>query len=100
MKYMFDWGSGTCLWSENKPAIERYDYPVEIDKLPISYELKGYLAKLVERHDMALNWDNPSGDLMWSEEEQRHFIEDATDGYKRLCRELGDKYLVRLAELI
>ena len=29
MKYMFDWGSGTCVWSTNDAAIDKYDYPVD-----------------------------------------------------------------------
>ena len=29
MKYMFDWGSGTCVWSTNDAAIDKYDYHVD-----------------------------------------------------------------------
>ena len=40
MKYLFDWGSGTCLWSTIDAAIDKYDYPVVLDNLPISSNLK------------------------------------------------------------
>ncbi len=38
IKYMFDWGSGVCLWSSNDEAKEKFgDYPIEdLEKLPVS----------------------------------------------------------------
>ena len=42
LKYMFDWGSGVCLWSSNDKAKEKFgDYPIEeMEKLPVSAELR------------------------------------------------------------
>lgn len=34
MKFMFDWLSGTCVWSVNAAAHERYDYPVDLSSFP------------------------------------------------------------------
>ena len=41
MRYMFDWGSGVCLWSNSNETIEKFgDYPIEdLENLPISDEL-------------------------------------------------------------
>lgn len=41
MRYMFDWGSGVCFWSNSDEAREKFcDYPIEeFEKLPISDEL-------------------------------------------------------------
>ena len=36
MKFMFDWLSGTCVWSVNDAAHEKYDYPVDLSELPIT----------------------------------------------------------------
>ncbi len=96
MKYMFDWGSGTCLWSTNDAAIEKYDYPVDIKDLPISEDLRNYLDYLIVKHDEALNWDDPADDLLWTEEQQKIFAQKALKGYERLCDELKNEYEIAL----
>ena len=36
-KYMFDWGSGACVWSTNEASVDKFgDYPVMTDVLPVS----------------------------------------------------------------
>ena len=41
LKFMFDWGSGVCLWSDNESAREKFgDYPVFCSDLPVSKDLK------------------------------------------------------------
>lgn len=92
MKFMFDWGSGTCLWSANDAAIERYNYPVDLLKLPLSGELLKRLEVLVNRHDEALDWDDPAGDLLWNEDQQKEFTKEALKAYREVCLELGPKY--------
>ena len=98
MKYMFDWGSETCLWSTNEASFEWYDYPVEINDLPISKEMKQRLEAVIDRHDKALNWSNPAGELLWDESQQKNFYKDAIDLYYSLCNELGSDYKVELWE--
>lgn len=100
MKYMYDWGSGTCLWSENEAAAKEYGSPVDVESLPLTKELQRTLLHLIEWHDEALNWDDPASDLLWTEEEKAEFTKEAMHGYERLCRELKDDYLITLAELI
>lgn len=101
MKYMFDWGGGICVWSVNKKAVEDYDYPVSLERLPISDDLKAYLEKLMDRYDEALNWDDPAGDLLWNEEEKEQFRQEATIGYERMRRELPEsEYLIHFEVLI
>lgn len=93
-RFMFDWGSGTCVWSANDAARKKFDYAVELSQLPISDELVDYLNKICDKHDEALDWDYPPNGLLWSEEEQNAFIKDARDGYEKLCKELGTGYHV------
>jgi len=100
MQYMYDWGSGTCLWPENETTIKEYGYPVDVESLPLTKELQSALLHLIVWHDEALNWDNPTGDLLWAEEEKDEFINEAMQAYERLCLELEDDYLITLAELI
>lgn len=99
MKFMFDWGSGVCLWSANKAAKERFhDYPIFISKLPVSETLKAELEHLIHWHDEALNWDEPNGDLLWSNEQIEIFLETAKKVFHCLCDELGADYEVELIE--
>ena len=89
MKYMFDWGSGVCLWSTNEAAVKKYDYSVETSVLPISDRLNERLEPLIEKHDEALNWQEPQGELLWSKEQEQGFIEEAHQAYEEVVRELG-----------
>lgn len=90
MKYMYDWSIGTCLWSINEAAIRDYNYPVDINELPISNELREMLIYLIYKHDEALNWDNHVDELLWSKEEIEKFSKMALAGYEKLCQELAD----------
>ena len=93
LKFMFDWGSGVCLWSANKNAEERFgDYPIPCSELPVSLDLKEKLDRLIEWHDEALNWNDPSGDLLWDDRQVNEFLAMAENLYLELCEELSDEY--------
>jgi hypothetical protein len=92
MKYMFDWESDVCLWSTNDPTRNKYGYPVNLEQLTISEDLRATLRRLIDKHDEALNWENPAGDLLWTTEQIEAFIREAEEGYHRLCDELRDEY--------
>ena len=99
MKFMFDWGSGVCLWSVNQATMKKFDgYPIFISKLPISDKLKNELKYLIELHDQALNWNEPNGDLLWDENQVDAFLKDAKRAYNSLCKELGSDYEIKLIE--
>ncbi|MCR5479442.1 MAG: hypothetical protein K6F27_06225 [Ruminococcus sp.] len=51
MRYMFDWGSGVCFWSNsNETRVMFGDYPIEeLEKLPISDDL---VRELVEEFEV------------------------------------------------
>ena len=97
LKFMFDWGSGVCLWSLNDEAYNRYGtYPVETDKLPISKTLKDKMEALISKHDEALDWSYPPGPLLWNDDEVNAFLKDAENIYHELCAELGSDYKIEL----
>ena len=97
LKFMFDWGSGICLWSTNRAAEEKFgDYPVSTDKLPVSQKLKDKMEYLIKKHDEALNWNDPSGDLLWDKTQIQEFKTAAEKVYRTLCDELGDDYEIEL----
>ncbi len=97
MKFMFDWGSGVCLWSTNGAAMEKFqDYPIFVSQLPVSDKLKNELEYLIELHDEALNLDEPNGDLLWNDNQIDEFLKAAQNAYHRLCEELGSDYEIEL----
>ena len=100
IKYMFDWGSGVCLWSSNDEAKEKFgDYPIEdLEKLPVSAELRRELEHLITEHDKALNWDDPGGDLLWNDQQIADFKQRAAQAYEQLVRELGSDFEVEFKE--
>ncbi len=98
MKFMFDWGSGVCLWSTNQAAKARYDYPVFSSQLPVSDELKENLEQLLDWHDEALNWDEPNSNLLWSDEQINYFLSVSRKIYEQLCKELGSDYDIEFIE--
>ena len=101
LKFMFDWGSGACLWSTNDAAVDKFgDYPVITDVLPISQELKAELEHLIDWHDEALNWDDPAGDLLWSESQIQEFMTAAKKSYLALCDALGADYEIEFYDQI
>ena len=99
MKFMFDWGSGVCLWSTNEEAVNRFgDYPVLPAQLPVSESLISKLEKMIEDHDNALNWADPSGELQWDRSQIDSFLKSAKDLYQQLCTELGAGYEIEFIE--
>ena len=99
LKFMFDWGSGVCLWSANKAAEDKFgDYPIDTSELPISQRLKEKLDQLIEMHDEALNWDDPASGLLWDNNQIKEFLEKANTCYLALCDELGEEYEIEFIE--
>ncbi|MCI8361262.1 MAG: hypothetical protein HFE86_08020 [Clostridiales bacterium] len=95
LKFMYDWSCGVCVWSDNAAARAKFQaYPIETKSLPISQELANLLNDLIDRHDTALNWEDPGRGLLWDQSQQAAFTEEAVSAYKRLCAELGPDYEV------
>lgn len=59
LRFFFDAGSGVCLWSGNKTAEERFDYPVETSKLNLPADLADELEQLITDYDADFPWDDP-----------------------------------------
>lgn len=99
LKFMFDWGSGVCLWSANKCAEDKFgDYPIISSELPVSEELKEKLDELTGWHDEALNWKDPAGELLWDDTQICEFLMAAKKIYLAVCDELGEEYEVEFID--
>lgn len=98
IKFMFDWGSGVCLWSTNRASKAKFnDYPIFTSQLPVSNDLKEKLEHLIEWHDEALNWEEPNSDLR-DEKQIDEFLDISRKIFFRLCEELGSDYEIEFIE--
>ena len=92
MRYWFEWG-GTCLWSANDAAREKFGYDVDERTLPISRKLKDLLWYLRAYHETMMDMDNaPDDSPWWTEEDTVMFKKKSKFAYEQLCRELGEEY--------
>lgn len=91
-KYWFEWG-GTCIWSDNDVARDKYGYDVNERELPISGKLRTLLLYLQAYHDNMMDWDNaPDDSPWWTEEDTIMFNKKKKFAYDQLCKELGEDY--------
>lgn len=93
LKYWFEHG-GTCLWSANENAREKYNYPISNETLPISKDLVEELYDLEEIYQGCLDWYDPSKTNSWTYDISQEFKERATNAYNRLVLELGEDFEV------
>jgi hypothetical protein len=93
-RFFFDAGSGTVLWSANDEARDRFDYPIELDRLPVSDDLRAELVRLVEEYDTSLDWDYPPNPTPWSAEQCDRFNNAVRSARARLQVELRDWEIV------
>jgi hypothetical protein len=93
-RFFFDAGSGIALWAANAETRARWDYPIDIDDLPVSATIRTELDELLERHDASFNWSDPTGSTPWPEAECARFNADARAWLNRLRAELGPTWTI------
>lgn len=91
IKFWIDFG-GECLWGVNEKARAKYGYPVDINDLAVSNELKKEIEKMCNDHDSYV-LDEAEDGKEWNKEEQKRFIEEVERPiFDKLKKELGDEY--------
>ena len=55
LRFFFDNFAGVCLWAGDIATMERFDYPVDLDMLPIPHNLTGVGGALIARWGLLLN---------------------------------------------
>lgn len=73
-RFFFDAGSGAVLWAGTEDR-EAWGYPVDLERLPISHDLRHGLSRLMARYDTSLNRDYPPDPGPWREAECQDFNE-------------------------
>jgi hypothetical protein len=89
IRFFFDWGSGTCLWSANDAARQAFDYPIDPGKLPLSAETIDRIGRMCAWYDKALNWDYPPDPGPWRQDECDRFNGQSALLLESIRRELG-----------
>ncbi|MFH8336498.1 hypothetical protein [Streptomyces sp. AM6-12] len=92
-RFFFDAGSGGVLWASSEDR-DAWGYPVDLDRLPISHDLRDGLKALIARYDTSLNWDYPPHPGPWREAECRDFNEAVRQALARLRAELGPEWRI------
>lgn len=91
LKYWFEHG-GTCIWSMNDEARDKFGYAIDNHKLPISKPLIDELYALEEEYHGYLDWDYPPLPSPWSWEQKNDFKNCANILYLKLKLELGSNF--------
>jgi len=60
LRLFFDAGSGVLLWAYDAEAKARFGYPVEVEMLDVSPELRAEIDQLVKDYDDTFPWDDPA----------------------------------------
>ncbi|NMC06389.1 MAG: hypothetical protein GYA24_14325 [Candidatus Lokiarchaeota archaeon] len=59
IRFFFDAGSGTCFWSGNDAARERFGYFIDPYSLPLDITTRQEVLDVITAYDEAFNWDDP-----------------------------------------
>jgi hypothetical protein len=91
IRFFFEYG-GPCLWGANEFTIDNFGYPIKPEQLPLSQETVSELKKLIVWYQNSLNWSDPSGPLLWGEDECQRFNARAEQIFSALRIELEDDF--------
>ena len=91
IRFFFDYLS-SCFWSGNKRTKERFGYPIEPRKLPLSAETIARAEELSRWFNDSLNWDYPPDPGPWRQEECDRFNRAVQQLFEAAGRELGEAF--------
>ena len=91
IKFWIDFG-GEFLWSVNEKARAKFGYPVDVNDLTLSDELKNEIEKMCNEHDSYILGEVDDGKV-WDDEARNKFIKDVEKPiFDKLAKELGEEY--------
>ena len=85
---------GDFLWSGNEITKEKYGYPVNIERLPVTEKLKKEINDLGCEYSTSVDWSDPGGPSLWTQEKHMHFHNRLIIILNKLREELGKDYCV------
>jgi len=91
ISFWFEWG-GECFWAADEKTQEKYDIPIDPEKLPLSPETVARARELGAWHDTSLNWASPLDPGPWRQEECDRFNAAVKELFEVVSAELGDEF--------
>ena len=92
LRYLFDTGSGHCLWSGNEAALEKFDYPVSLKELPLPETIRRRGYFVIAWYDTFTDWDNAPEASEWRQREEAAFNAAAQELLTLLHMKLGPDF--------
>lgn len=92
LRYFFDTGSGICLWSANDAARERFDYPVELGRLPLAETIRRRGSFVLAWYDTFMDWEQPPERSRWWLREEAAFNAAAQELLTLFREQLGSEF--------
>jgi hypothetical protein len=89
LRFMFDAGSGTCLWAADDAARSAFGYAVDHHALPLDAALRARLDMLVAWHDRSIDWADPGGPSPFGAAERARFATASHEALAMLRAALG-----------
>lgn len=107
VRFMFDYQSGGCLWSDNDAAYEKfgvgcldteiYDMDgniVEEAKMKLPASIRHRVLELDNLYSESLNWNDPAGQSMWDNAQWKCFHEQTRELHRQIALTLGNDFEV------
>ena len=94
LKLLFDWRSSGSLWAMNTTGFRDFGSGPVDSVLPISERTRARLGMLSEKHDGAMNWDDPKGPSPWTAADFDAFEILVADIWWQVTEELGPEFSV------
>jgi hypothetical protein len=92
LRFFFDFGCRSALWSGNDAAHAAFGYPVDLTMLPLSAATAARMAELAEWQETSLNWDYPPDPGPWRQGECDRFNRAARELLATCRAELGARF--------
>lgn len=80
LRFFFDAGAGTCLWSGDQLTKEKFGNPIDISKLPLDESIRRRVMYLSDWYDTSIDWSYPPNPSPWDVQEKKQF-EDAVQEF-------------------
>jgi hypothetical protein len=111
LSFFFDYNCGGCLWCDNDAARQKFGVGtldaemfdlkgniVQEARIKLPAELKHLVTELDSVFLESLDWNNPGGQSIWTEEQFKNFHKRAKDLCEKISQELGDDFEVVYAQ--
>lgn len=107
LRFFFDYNCGGCLWCGDDAGRQKFGVGtldaeifdlkgnvVQEARIKFPAELKQMVIELDDLFSQSLDWNSPTGQSPWSDEQFNDFHKRAKDLCEKISQELGDDFEV------